>query len=420
MESGVDGELRVVVESGAEQPSAASVPALEVGDAALPGHAAESRSDPPPAPPPLRRALPWAFAAAVIVALGAAAVWIAGKGALGDDDLRNQIERRGRLVVIGSDDLRELAGSGAEGVAEDEVSGLGEVLDGVDGAALAGALAAADLDGLVIEDCFRDWPALPTTEAEPRSLRQILCRYGSVPSLSASYLAAAAAIYVPSWSDELGASDRLALAHVGRSLLAGARPPRLASFPEPLRRMRSVEVMVMLRERGQRRLWRSARGSSIARALITAAVVARQRWTERERALGGPIDDVLPRLDLEIMLLEEDGTLGDRGEGFVSRVFGPEHGVAFERKGTWRYLRPEATAERGQGSALVAYAGLFEDHGLDPDSLSRSDLRLYRLATKLLARSSAPSPVGSPDPLTGPAGPADGLPEVTGGGPDAP
>jgi hypothetical protein len=176
-------------------------------------------------------------------------------------------------------------------------------------------------------------------------------------------------------------------------MLGGAKAPKLQSFPEALRRVQPVEVMVLLRERGKARLWRSARGSSLARALLTATEVARDRWHEREQAMGGPLAPLLPKLDVEVALLIDDGTVASRDAAFVDRVFFPVHGVGYERKGSWRYMLPEATADAGRGRASHAYRKLFVDDGLPEDSLARRELRLYRLRVQTLALSPpAPAP----------------------------
>lgn len=158
--------------------------------------------------------------------------------------------------------------------------------------------------------------------------------------------------------------------------------------------------MVLLREEGSPRLWRSARGSSIARALVLATVKARERWIERERAMGAPLDVVLPRLDVEVSLLLEDGTLGARDRAFVERVFTSAHGVAYEQRQSWRYLLPETTRQEGGGSAVRAYERLFAQNGLPPSTLESPSLRLYRLVVDPLSTSpSTTGPRRSLDPL---------------------
>ena len=178
------------------------------------------------------------------------------------------------------------------------------------------------------------------TDLAPKSVGARLARYERVPDLRGLYLSRGAVLYVPDPVDQLPEVQREATAVVARALIGGARPPKPASFPEALRRVRPVEVMVLLRRGGRPRLWRSARGSSIASALVTAAVVARQRWQEREQAMGAPLDELLPTMDVEIALLEDDGTVGDREPAFIDRVFKEGHGVGYERKGAWRYLFP--------------------------------------------------------------------------------
>jgi len=164
--------------------------------------------------------------------------------------------------------------------------------------------------------------------------------------------------------------------------------------------------MVLLRKAGRARLWRSARGNSIASALLTASIVARQRWQEREQAMGGPLDALLPQMDVEVALLGDDGTVGETNAAYIDRVFSPSHGVAYERRGAWRYFLPDTTALEGKGRASVAYRKLFVEDGLPEDSFTRSELRLYRLIVQTLAVSQAIpqvddglAPVHSPDEI---------------------
>ena len=336
-----------------------------------------------------------------VAALAGAGItaWVLTRGAPGAADLEPDLVDLGRVVVVGDTDLLALRASGAELTRERDVAGLTAVLDGRDDAALGARLDTAGVAGIVADGRHGG-------DASPHaSVRRRLGAYGHVEGLRAVRLAPTATLYVRVDDDDTIAPElRHALARVARALIAGARPPRTSSFPEPLRRVRNCEMMVMLRERGRPRLWRSARGSSIARALTTAAVVARSRWMERETSMGGPLDRILPRLDVEVSLLAEDGTLARRSEAFVARVFTPAHGVAYERKGQWRYYLPDQTRERGRGSAVRAYQALFAEFGLPPGSFDRTDLRLYRLVATPLAV----SPAGSEDALApSPAGGGD-------------
>lgn len=312
-------------------------------------------------------------------------------------DLPHRMENEGRVLVIGESDLLRIAPDGATLVGEADAPALTPLLDGTDERAFTDALTDAGfgavlVDGRGVADVAGDGP----------SVRERLLHYAGFDTLACAYLAEAAALYEPRTGLVIDPPLDEALAHVARAVLGGARSPRVSSFPEPLRRIRNVEVMVMMEDRGHPRLWRSARGSSIGRALLTAAVVARQRWSERSSAMGGPIDRVLPTLDVSVYLLDEDGTLGARSAPFIERVFTdlpgtPEHGVAFDHRGTWRYLLPDATREQGEGSAVRAFRALFADSDMEEDSFERDDVRLYRMLARRLALSPSTSTGVLPD-----------------------
>ncbi|MEO0323722.1 MAG: hypothetical protein AAF447_12250 [Myxococcota bacterium] len=222
-----------------------------------------------------------------------------------------------------------------------------------------------------------------------------------VPGLRGRVLGPRVALYAPAEFSAEDPSAGAALARVARRILAGDAPPRISRFPERFRRLRgSVEVMVLLRSYGRARLWRSARGNSIGRALSTAALVARRRWAERENAMGGALAEKLPRLDVEVSLLAEDGTFDGPTPALLDRAVRRVHGVGYDRPGAWRYLLPEATAERGEGSGARAFEALLADNDLPAEALGRDDLRFYRFVLQPLGTSAAPGTV-SPraDPL---------------------
>lgn len=350
-----------------------------------------------------------ALVVGVLLLTLAAGAYAAFRAPLPDgDELARRCENLGTVVVVGGSDLGSLS---AEGTAFSSVAqhpAIAAALAGTDEDALAAALEEDHVGGLLID-------GRSPAPAEDTTLGARLSRYEPFEVLGGSFLAPIAALYLP--RSELVIRPPLdeALAHVARAIAEGARPPHVRSFPEPLRRIRSVEVMVMLEERGRPRLWRSARGSSIARALLTAAVVARQRWNEREAAMGGPIERALPGLDVIVYLLDEDGTLGSRSPAFIDRVFGETHGVAFDEHGPWHYLLPDATRERGEGSAVRAYGELFSDSDMPAESLSNPNVRLYRMLARVLSRSLAPrmsrpiAPVPDPGREFFPGDPIDTL-----------
>lgn len=355
---------------------------------------------------PQKSRLRWPVLAVVLVlVLGAlGALWWDRRPVPGLGEMSRQLENRGRVLVVGDPELTRVRADGSTLVGESDTE-LGPLLDGTDERAFTDALRREGF-GAILAD------ASGGELTESSTIRERLMHYGSFDRLATDYLTPNATLYEPRTDLVIEPPLDEALAHVARSILSGARSPRVQSFPEALRRIRNVEVMVMLEDHGHPRLWRSARGSSIARALLTAAVVARQRWGERQAAMGGPIDVVLPTLDVSVYLLDEDGTLGSRSPAFVEQVFSPAHGVAFDHRGTWRYLLPEATREQGEGSAVRAYRALFNDSDMAEDSLSRDDVRAYRMLARRLALS--PAPVVSRVPSSPPDGVGGSLDRVDG------
>jgi hypothetical protein len=299
--------------------------------------------------------------------------------------MRTALSQRGRVAFAPTSELNDaisVALPGTDLVELSTIDGLAGALQGQDGRAVARVLAAHKIDALWLTpreiDAKKDEP-------HGRSVRDQIEGLAHVDGLRGVYVSRRAVLYARDVIGELSDIDRKALAGVARGMLGGARTPRLSSFPEALRSVQSVEVMVLLVEGDKPRLWRSARGSSLARALVTAAGVARQRWIEREQAMGGPLDAMLPGMRVEVLSLGDDGTLGDRDDAFLDRAFFPEHGVGYENKGTWRYFLPDATREKGGGRASAAYRALLTEDGLSLETLERKELRLYRLFTSILA-----------------------------------
>ncbi len=351
------------------------------------------------------------IALVLAVAIAVAIVLLAYAPPLpGASDLSRELHDRGRLVVVGDPQLLRLPAEGAQLIAAEQIRDLPAALDGEDEDRLDAILHREGIAGIVAGG--------RAAGDEPRTLRDRLSAFDHFEVLQGVYLTPVASLYLRRRGLRVGAEEGAILARAARQILAGSTLPRAYAFPEALRRTRNVEVLVMLREGESPRLWRSARGGSIARALITAATVARDRWMERETALGGPLDQRLPSMTVEVYLLEEDGTLADRSAAFVERVITPEHGVALEEqgreRGSWHYLLPEATRERGRGSAMRAYAALLEEAGLPGDAFVTRDLRLYRLVARPVGTSapgsasvgsrSARSPARSPASLIDPLG----------------
>jgi hypothetical protein len=217
-----------------------------------------------------------------------------------------------------------------------------------------------------------------------------LSKLARVPGLTALALSPELAVYVPERSVELGDREREALVHLARALLRGAREPSLSSFPPSLRRVERVEVMVALSTPGGTPLlWRSARATSIPRALLTAARVARDRWHEREATLGGPLRERLTTLDVAVSLLVEDGTLTTANAGFVDRAVTAEHGLGFDYRSDWHYLVPGDVQKRGRGSAHRALTELCKDSALGTHIFNQEAARLYRFLVQQVGVSHA-------------------------------
>ncbi|MEM6961407.1 MAG: hypothetical protein AAF550_06640, partial [Myxococcota bacterium] len=225
-------------------------------------------------------------------------------------------------------------------------------------------------------------------------------RFAFLPSISGVWLTPKFSLFEPRSRLEISKRHRFALAHVARGVLAGLPVPKESSFPAQLRARRSVELMVLIRERGRARLWRSARGASLAKALLRAAVQAQQRWHEREHAMGAPLDQLLSKMDVEVSLLIEDGVIGALDPRFVDRVVTPSHGVGVRRAGSWRYELPEMTASGGGGAKTLGR--LLREQDLTFATANRPELEVYRFVVRSLSRSIAPGPQNV-DPASAPS-----------------
>lgn len=304
------------------------------------------------------------------------------------EPLSPELRGRGRLAVIG--DTR-LAGTDAQGTTTLQVSALGAVhkaLKKADESQLNQALRRDRVSGLLVGPLRYS----AVRVQDPLSLK--LLNYAALDDFRAEFLSERAALYLPYRRPAITPVMGKALAHLARKLLSGSRPPALQSLPTELTQPDDVEVMVLIRNQLEPQLWRSARSSSVARALLTACQVAKDRWAERAQAMGGPLPSLLESLSVEVWLLTKDGTLTDRTDVFVNHVFKPEHGVAYEHKAAWRYMLPEFVRKVGRGSAVEAYMQLFRTGGEPEASLQRRDIRLYRLRATLLGTSLPPGPGG--------------------------
>ncbi len=146
-----------------------------------------------------------------------------------------------------------------------------------------------------------------------------------------------------------------------------------------------MEVLVTLRQGQVLRLWRSARANSFASAFLRAVQDARTRWHERETFMGEALENAMPKLDVEVAILREDGTLYPTSERELTLYMTPAHGLGLEHKGKWFYQLPEALNK--PRSLESAYRALLGDAGLDYQRWQRSDVRLYRFWVEPVATS---------------------------------
>lgn len=326
---------------------------------------------------------------ALLLTAGAFAL-LTGRSLPGWDVLEQELRDRGDVLFVGGDDLERLVSGNTRIRRPAEIRGAEAALEGSDGLALASALRAAGVRRLVV-----DARRAPAARADgPIGARLAALRH--VEGFGGRVLAQVAGVYDVTEAHDVPRNIGDAMARVARELLLGARAPRFGSFPEVVRRSRGfVEVLILVREDGVPKLWRSSRGSSIARALLTAAQVARGRWAEREQALGGPIESVMARCELELALIEEDGTVNESSPAFIDRVITPVHGVGYERRGAWRYHLPEQVHRRAGATGMRGYEALFDEFGVDrTEGFARRDLRLYRLVVTPIGRSGAPATSG--------------------------
>ncbi|MCB9666677.1 MAG: hypothetical protein H6715_00960 [Myxococcales bacterium] len=302
-------------------------------------------------------------------------------------DLVLGLRGQGRLVVLGDEKFAGISSQGTTTLSATDVPDVYTALRGGDEMLLRRAMQRHDIRGILVGPL-----RYSAIQAQER-LSYKLINYAALERFRGEILSESAALYLPYDPPAISPVMGKALARLARRLLLNDRPPPIGTFPHQLSSADSVEVMVMIRNKNQPQLWRSARGSSVARALLTASEVAKERWAERSQAMGGNLSDMLGALTVEVWLLSKDGTLMERTPVFINHVFKPEHGVAYEHKTAWRYMLPEFVHKPEVGSAVKAYQQLFRSGGEPESSAERRDIRIYRLRAVLVG-TSAPNPGG--------------------------
>lgn len=302
-------------------------------------------------------------------------------------EVARALEPFGKVAVLGSDAWVERAGKNAVSAAS--IEPLVRALKERTTSPVQMALSGAGLGAIVV-------PFLESPDggepADPRAVEVRLRALHHLPPLYGALLREDFAVYVPELRAVPGTQLRNALAGVARGVLSGAAPPAEDSFPGRLSRKENVELLVMLKEGSSPRLWRSSRGASYARALITASSAARDRWAEREQSMGGPLTEALGRLTVEVARFEPDGTLESSDARFLDRAITKHHGIGVEHRGAWKYVLPSAI-KHGPGEPRDALMKLLSDEKIPASLLGTEELRVYRFALRTLAASAPGSGV---------------------------
>ncbi len=316
-----------------------------------------------------------------LVAVGLVA-WAVRSGPLAPEraqaGLEAALEHRGLVSVVGEPGALR----GIDGLVPREVPSAGPLwaaLRADDALAVTGALRRAGARALVVSVAV-------ARRAPATSVLGRFGRFGVVPGFRTLYLDPSWVAVEPYATPAMTLEEREALARVARQMLVGSSPPRLAQFPVSLRVPFPCEVLVMLRRpAGDLALWRSSRASSLASGLLTSVGVARQRWEARTTTLGSSLADESARMQVEVALLVDDGTLGARTRGFLDAAISTAHGVAYDQPSSWRYLLPESDLLPRSARGSSGFRALFRDNQLPDDALRRDDLRLYRVRVEPLS-----------------------------------
>ncbi len=343
----------------------------------------------------MRKAL-WIFAlvaSLLVVALGAA--WRGGlvRAPWSDryDRLVDQLRDRGTVAVLGGVPLGMPAVETSITDAR-RVAGLGAALDGIDGNAVGSAMSRAHLDGLLVRTDG-------VVRAPAGSVAARLATLRPVSGLSAVFVDDTTALYERDEPVALSADDARRLVSVARLVLSSAAAaPSERIFPESLRRAHPVEVGIVVRDGASPLIWRSARGGSIARALLDGTFSLMNRWSTPMHDRYGSLHDALLTRRLTVSIFHDKGVLGARSPEFLRRAAGPGWSVGYERTANWEYVLPASP-----GAAAVdpvdALRNLARERGVPAPGYLRPEVTLYRFrAVQLIER----EPFGAVDVIGDP------------------
>lgn len=324
-------------------------------------------------------ALKWSTALLLVVSIVTARLAQQGTislpGITTHPGLEAQLRDRGTMAIAGGVPFGLRRGDVAI-VDYRRFAALARALDGRDPSALADALRAARVDGLLVRT--------DKAQGAPGTVLRALSEYRAMPNVTATWMDRDAALYEVRERPTVLAEDAPKLIECVRLMVEGAAAPPERLFPEPLRGARPAEVMVVVRDGASPILWRAVRGGSVARALVDATYAVIDRWNTRQQQAYGPLREAIRRMPLTVAVFYDKGTLDTRDPAWIDRaVDASVFAVGYERLGRWEYVLPPATGAPSR-RASVALADLVREHDVPPPGYQRSDLTLYRFRAQQL------------------------------------
>lgn len=283
--------------------------------------------------------------------------------------LEAQLRDRGTVAVAGSVPFG-LRHQDVSIVDYRQFAPLVSALDGRDANALAAALRAARVDGLLVRT--------DRVQGAAGTVLRSLSEYHAVPDVSATWLDRDAALYEARERPTVSSDEAPKLIECVRLMVEGAAAPPERLFPELLRGARPAEVMVVVRDGAAPILWRAVRGSSVSRALVDATYAVIDRWNTRQQQAYGPIRQAIRRMPITVAIFYDKGTLDTREAAWIDRAVDARvFAVGYERLGRWEYVLPPTTGAPTR-TASTALADLVREHDVPPPGFQRTDLTLYR------------------------------------------
>lgn len=341
----------------------------------------------------MRRSLWIVFVVVMLIAGAVVAAWREGwvrsPWSARYDELVAQLRDRGAVAVSGSLPvgmvLRDV------GVTNVNASpALARALDGAQPAAVAEALRAQHLDGLVIR--------AGASRGGASSVHARLAALRPVRGLTTVYLDEHASVVDAAEVFDISAEDAQRLVTVARLILSGATAPPERLFPEPLRRTRPAEVALILRDGLTPILWRSTRAGSVARGLVDVSFAVLDRWTTRQQEQYGRLRDALLTKTLTVAIFYDRGVLGTRDGAFLRRAVDTRvWSVGYERVTSWEYALPP-TPESPLADPVTALRALTRERGVPPPGHLRPELTLYRFRALQMIERTPNGPVTLYDP----------------------